>query len=32
MDIMRENKHLTLKGVKDIVAIKTSFNKGLSDN
>lgn len=32
MDIMREKKHLTLKGVKDIVAIKTSFNKGLSDN
>lgn len=29
MDIMRENKHLTLKGVKDIVAIKTSLNKGL---
>ena len=32
MDIMRENKHLTLKGVKDIVAIKTSLNKGLSYN
>lgn len=32
MDIMREKKHLTLKGVKDIVAIKTSLNKGLSEN
>ena len=32
MDIMREKKHLTLKGVKDIVAIKTFSNKGLSYN
>ena len=32
IDIMREKKHLTLQGVKDIVAIKTSLNKGLSDN
>lgn len=32
MDVMREKKHLTLEGVKDIVAIKASLNKGLSDN
>jgi hypothetical protein len=32
VDIMQNNKHLRIDGLKEIVAMRASLNKGLSDN